>query len=387
MRSVAIIPLRKGSKGIPNKNKKKLLGRPLYQWVLGEAIKSNLDEIYVFTDDADIKERVLKDYLWTSKVKVWDRSEESASDTASTESAMMELANGINFDFDIFCLLQATSPFTNADDINRVLAKVGSGTYDSAISVVCTKRFIWNSDGKSLNYDYLNRPRRQEFAGLLVENGAVYAINKSTYNETNNRLGGRIGIVEMGEESLTEIDEYGDWVVIEQLLMNRLKSVKNSQSKISTLILDVDGVFTNGNVLTGPEGELAKSFSLRDGMGFEFAREANIQVFVLTSENSPIVDRRMEKLSLKNYYKGVKDKYSLLDHICAEFNISRGEIAYIGDDVNDLANMLNVNWSYAPVNALDIVKTNADVILHASGGDKAIREAIENIIKLNNRLK
>ena len=88
MKKIAIIPLRAGSKGIPGKNKKKLLGRPLFSWTLSEAIFSNLDEIYIFTDDKDIIEYVNKNYTWTEKVKIMERSEESATDTASTEFGM-----------------------------------------------------------------------------------------------------------------------------------------------------------------------------------------------------------------------------------------------------------------------------------------------------------
>jgi YrbI family 3-deoxy-D-manno-octulosonate 8-phosphate phosphatase len=386
MKSVAIIPLRKGSKGIPGKNRKKLLGRPLYQWILGEAIKSDLDEVYVFSDDPQIKERIEMDYHWAPKVKYWSRSEESATDTASTESGILELAEGLKYDFDIICLLQATSPITQFDDINKVLNSVTSGESDSALTVVNTKRFIWSHDGKSLNYDFLNRPRRQDFDGLLIENGAVYATTKTQYRENQNRLGGRIATVEMPEESLTEIDEPSDWPIVEQLLANRLLKRKNTGSKVKYLFLDVDGVFTEGNVLTGPDGEIAKSFSLRDGMGFEIAREMGLEIFVMTSENSPIVDRRMEKLQIGNYFKGVKDKYSLLQFLVGKLSISTQEIAYVGDDINDVAAMLASNWSFAPSNALDVVKHHADFVLHASGGNRAIREAIELIMKLNNRI-
>ncbi|TLV02391.1 acylneuraminate cytidylyltransferase [Dyadobacter luticola] len=386
MKSIAIIPLRRGSKGIPGKNKKKLLGRPLYQWVLGEAIKSDLDEVYVFSDDFEIKERIELDYQWAPKVKYWTRSVESATDTASTESGMLELAEGLNYEFDIICLLQATSPITEFSDINNVLQSVTSGASDSALTVVSAKRFIWSHDGKSINYDYLNRPRRQDFEGLLIENGAVYATNKQQYLKTKNRLGDKIATIEMPEESLTEIDEPSDWPIVEQLLVGRLLKRKKSGSKVKYLFLDVDGVFTEGNVLTGPEGEIAKSFSLRDGMGFEIAREIGLEIFVMTSENSPIVDRRIEKLRIKNYFKGVKDKYSLMQFLIGKLNISESEIGYVGDDINDLAAMLAASWSFAPANALDIVKQYADFVLHASGGNKAIREAIEIIQKLNNRI-
>src|SRR5690606_14804482 len=114
-----------------------------------------------------------KEYHWTEKVKPLLRSEESASDTASTEFAMLEYCESIHFNFDVFCLLQATSPFTKKEDINTCLKQLNDD-YDSALTVVNTPRFLWNKDGKPLNYDPFNRPRRQDFEGLLIENGAVY---------------------------------------------------------------------------------------------------------------------------------------------------------------------------------------------------------------------
>ena len=96
MKKVAIIPLRKDSKAIPGKNKKKMVGRPLFSWVLTEAIFSDLDEIYVFTDDQEIIDFVTKEYHWTKKVKALLRNEQNASDTASTESAMLEFSEKIN---------------------------------------------------------------------------------------------------------------------------------------------------------------------------------------------------------------------------------------------------------------------------------------------------
>ncbi|MEP6144633.1 acylneuraminate cytidylyltransferase family protein, partial [Nonlabens ulvanivorans] len=148
MKSIGFIPLRAGSKGIPGKNKKKLLGRPLFCWTLGEAIASNLDEIYVYTDDADILSFIEKEYHWTTKVKAIKRSDASATDTASTELAMMEFVNSIDSAFDLFCLLQATSPFTTAVDINNCLDAVASGeNYDSALTVVNSHRFTWHADG------------------------------------------------------------------------------------------------------------------------------------------------------------------------------------------------------------------------------------------------
>jgi N-acylneuraminate cytidylyltransferase len=385
MKSVAIIPLRSGSKGIPGKNKKKLLGRPLYEWCLGEAILSDLDEIYVFTDDDWIIDRVKKEYRWTNKVHALKRGEENALDGSSTEDAMKEFAEMIQYDFDILCLLQATSPLTSSLDINAVLEKLKESKYDSALSVVKTKRFIWSEEGKSLNYNYLNRPRRQDFDGMLMENGAVYAIGKKQYLEKHNRLGGNIGLVQMPEESLTEIDEPSDFLILEKLLSKKLSDLKSRPQKLDLLVLDVDGVFTNGTVAVSDNGELFKTFSLRDGMGLENLRANGVKVMVMTSEDSPIVKKRMEKLGIEMLYMGVKDKYSRLSSLLSEMNISRSQLAYMGDDINDLSNLNAVAWSFCPSDAVQEVKTVCDVTLNNPGGEMAIRELTDFIISYNQR--
>ena len=384
MKTIGFIPLRKNSKGIINKNKRKMVGRPLFTWVLGEAIFSDLDKVYVYTDDKDIIAFIKREYTWTNKVEALLRGDETATDTASTESAILEFCDKIDYDFDVFCLLQATSPFTTRIDINNCLEEVGLDEYDSALTVVNTHRFIWNKNGTPINYDFNNRPRRQDFDGLLVENGAVYTTTKESLYKTKNRLGGNVSIVNMPEESLIEIDSNSDWLVVEQLLIERQKNLKNSD-KITHLVLDVDGVFTDGSVNYSKDGELTKQFDMRDGMGLEILREHKVEVMVMTSEQSEIVAQRMKKLKIENVFLGVKDKYSLLNHIIQKKSLSMGNIAYVGDDVNDLTNICSVGWSLTPNNATQIVKANADIILSKDSGNGAIREACEFIMNYNKR--
>lgn len=384
MKKTAIIPLRKDSKGIPGKNKKKMLGRPLFSWVLGEAIFSHLDEVFVFTDDEEIIDYIAKEYHWTPKVKALLRSVENATDTASTESAMLEFAQQIQYDFDVLCLLQATSPMTTARDINTTLAKIEIENYDSALTVVNAHRFTWNANGTPQNYDVFNRPRRQDFEGLLIENGAVYASTKQAFLEYKNRVSGSIGLVTMPENSLVEIDSMTDWKIVEELLASRLKKAKQQQ-RIDYLVLDVDGVFTNGQVFYSAEGELAKAFDMRDGMGLEILRQNQVEVVVLTSENSALVAQRMKKLQIENTFLGVKDKYAFLQQFAKTRNTSFNSFAYIGDDVNDLANICAVGWSFTPANATTIVKLNADYLLTKASAEGAIREACEWIMKYNER--
>ena len=383
MKKIGFIPLRKGSKGIPGKNKRKMVGRPLFTWVLGAAFRSNLDEVYVYTDDQSILDFINKEYHYTTKIKGLLRSDASATDTASTESAMLELAEKINYNFEVFCLLQATSPFTTETDINACLQEIENGK-NSALTVVNTHRFLWKDDGTALNYDPFNRPRRQDFDGLLIENGAVYTCKKEVLQNNKNRLGDNIGIVKMPEDSLHEIDSETDWIVVEQLLIERQKRLKTSK-KITHLILDVDGVFTDGSITYTKDGEHTKRFDMRDGMGLEILRQFDVEVVIMTSEHSELVAKRMQKLQLEHVYLGVKDKFTLLNKLAKEFNVTLSNMAYVGDDVNDLANIVSVGWSLAPNNAMVEIKTNADVVLSKDSANGAIREACQFIKNYNKR--
>ena len=384
MKKIGFIPLRKGSKAIAGKNKKKLLGRPLFTWVLTEALFSKLDIIYVFTDDEEIINFITNEYHWTTKVKVIHRNEINANDTASTESAMIEFSEKINNDYDLLCLLQATSPLTLSSDINNAIAKIENENFDSVVSVVKTHRFVWNTDGTPQNYDVYKRPRRQDFNGLLIENGAIYCTKKEAFIKSKNRISGSIAIVEMLEETLIEIDSQTDWTIAENLLIERQKRQKKS-NKIDYLVLDVDGVFTDGGVYYSADGELTKKFDMRDGMGLEIIRQNNVEVVVVTSENSELVAKRMQKLKIANTFLGVKDKFSFLKHFLQDKNSSFDAVAYVGDDVNDLANLCSVGWSFAPFNATNIVKNNVDIVLTKSSGNGAIREVCEFILNYNKR--
>lgn len=383
-KKIGFIPLRKGSKGIKNKNTRKLVGRPLYAWVLTEAIFSDLDKVYVYSDDENLIDFISKEYSWSEKVVAMLRSDESASDTASTELAMLEFCQKINFDFEVFCLLQATSPLTSRFNINDSLTKLIDNKYDSILSVVKTHKFSWNKNGTAVNYDIFNRPRRQDFDGLILENGAIYCTSKKSLMASKNRISNSIGLLEMDVESLLEIDSETDWVIVEQLLINRQKKLK-SNKQITHLILDVDGVFTDGCVYYSKDGELTKKFDMRDGMGLEILREYDVEVIVMTSEKSELVAKRMQKLKINEVYLGVKDKFALLNKLVSDKGIDFGNLAYMGDDINDFANILTVGWSLAPNNAMDSIKLNADIVLSKDSGNGTIREACNFILNYNKR--
>ena len=215
---IAFIPVRGGSKSIPLKNIKPLAGKPLVCWNIEALEKCDaVDEIVVATDSNEIWETVSsRNY---KKVKLYRRSAENACDTASTESVMLEYIEYAELaDETIFMLVQATSPMTKTNHFEEALKQYAEGKYDSMLTCVRNYRFFWSEDGKSLNYDYRNRPRRQDFKGLLMENGAFYINSVGNILRDKNRLSGKIGIYEMPGYTATEIDEPEDWMILEQLM-------------------------------------------------------------------------------------------------------------------------------------------------------------------------
>ena len=216
--NIAYIPARGGSKSIPLKNIKLMAGKPLV-WYAAQAACGcdKIDKVYVCTDSKEIAE-VVNSFCF-EKLEVIGRSEESASDTASTEYGMLEFAT--KYDFEKIALLQATSPLVSSLDLTKGFEALTPET-DSVLSVAVQKRFIWknNSAGfaEPVNYDFLNRPRRQEFAGFFAENGAFYITSKEALLRSGCRISGNIKIVEMPEDSYFEIDELSDWVIGQHLV-------------------------------------------------------------------------------------------------------------------------------------------------------------------------
>lgn len=215
---IAFIPVRGGSKSIPLKNIKPLAGKPLVCWNIEALEKCDaVDEIVVATDSNEIWETVSSCNY--KKVKLYRRSAENACDTASTESVMLEYIEYAELaDETIFMLVQATSPMTKTNHFEEALKQYAEGKYDSMLTCVRNYRFFWSEDGKSLNYDYRNRPRRQDFKGLLMENGAFYINTVGNILRDKNRLSGKIGVYEMPGYTATEIDEPEDWMILEQLM-------------------------------------------------------------------------------------------------------------------------------------------------------------------------
>jgi len=383
MRVVGFLPVRGGSKSIPKKNIRRLCGRPLLFWTLDELLET-CDEVYVCTDSDEIKAKVSSSYVAVPSLRVIDRPIETASDDASSESALLDFCRRVDSEVVVFA--QATSPLIEAKYIREGIKILSSG-FDSVLSVVRQKRFTWETHGQEglpSNYNPFKRPRRQNFDGYLVENGSFYISSRSAILESKCRISGRVGLVEMPEETYFEIDEPTDWVIVEDLMKQRMEKSK-VLSRIELLVLDIDGVFTDGSMYYSNNGEAFKRFNTKDGMAVQIARENGITVAIITGESSDINLKRMQKLKVDHLLQGITDKYYVLKKLVSNMGISFMNTAYVGDDINDEACLLGAGMSFAPSDAEEKAKKSADFLLSRMGGSGAVREAVERIIEFNKR--
>lgn len=386
--NVAFIPVRGGSKSIPLKNIKPIGGRPLVYWTVKAACGcKSIDKVYVATDSDKIKETIegfKKGFEADTfkKVEVIGRSAESASDTASTEFAMLEFAE--KYDFENIVLVQATSPLLESSDLDRGFEAFETKGTDSVLSVVRQKRFHWANDNKGFahptNYDVFKRPRRQEFDGYLVENGAFYISSKDALIRTKNRVSGNIKAVEMKEDTFFEIDEPSDWIIIEALMKKNGIVAPSEIPEIKMLLTDCDGCLTDAGMYYSEKGDELKKFNTRDGLGFALLRAKGIVTGIITSENVLLNRRRAEKLKLDVLEMGCHNKLETIKRLCSERNIPIANVCYIGDDLNDLESIAAVGYGCCPQDACCEVKNEAKYIAARKGGEGVIREIIDRIL-------
>lgn len=384
MKIFAFIPARGGSKSIPLKNIKQLCGKPLINWSIEALERCNLiDEIIVATDSDKIEDVVAKEGF--KKTKVYRRKAENAQDTSSTESVMLEYIQAASIaDSSIMVLVQATSPLTQTQHFTEAISMYKQKKYDSIISCVRSYRFFWNSQGKSLNYDYKNRPRRQDFSGTLMENGAFYINSVKNIKTDSNRLSGRIGIYEMPEYTATEIDEPDDWIILEQLMKKHVLRPSSSINNVKLFLSDVDGTLTDAGMYYSEKGDELKKFNTKDGMGFQLLREAGIKTGIITSENTKIVENRAKKLKIDFVRQSEKfgGKVSVARTICEELGISMQDVAYIGDDINCFELLSATGFAACPNDADERIKTIPGIfVMTKKGGEGCVREFISMLLK------
>lgn len=160
-----------------------------------------------------------------------------------------------------------------------------------------------------------------------------------------------------------------------------MSKVSEKCKKIKIVLTDVDGVLTDGGMYYTKEGDIMKRFHTRDGMGVTLLRKNDIPTVIITKEKTPIVKKWSTKMKIKRLYDGIVEKDSMIEVISKEFHVKIDEIAYIGDDINDIKLLERVGFSASPKDGMEYVKKKCDYICKKNSGEGAFREIADLILK------
>jgi len=167
--------------------------------------------------------------------------------------------------------------------------------------------------------------------------------------------------------------------------LNAPRDARERASRVRLLAMDVDGTLTDGAVLIGADGELAKAFSVHDGFGLTLLSRAGIKLVLITGRQSNIVERRAAELGIQRVHQAVKNKLATLQEVCRQLGIGLDQAAFAGDDWPDLPPMNACGLAAAPADAVEEVRRAAHWVATARGGDGAIRELAMFILDAQDR--
>ena len=166
--------------------------------------------------------------------------------------------------------------------------------------------------------------------------------------------------------------------------MEKNTNYKTRLKSITTFVLDVDGVLTNGKVILEASGEMTRTMSTRDGYIIQRALKKGYNVCIITLGNSKMVENRMNYLGVNDVFSSVENKLETLNSYCSSKNITLENVLYMGDDMPDIDCMKSVSIGTCPNDAVPEIREVADYISHVNGGDGCVRDVMEQVLKINN---
>lgn len=390
MRTVAIIPARGGSKGLPKKNIRLLAGKPLVAYMIEAAQATPLvDRIFVSTDSEEIAAVACR-----YGAEVITRPEALSGDTVSSEVVLLHALEWLEKMKEVLpdglLLLQCTAPLTTPEDINGTIQAMLDNNVDSALAVVPFYHFLWREhSGKAIgiNHDGKERKRRQDIPPQYLEAGSVYSMRVPAFLAERTRFCGTTSLyVSKEHHRCMEIDDAADFYQAEAMLPWFAKSpaAKECYRKVSSLteslprylgavVCDFDGVFTDNAVYTLQNGEESVRCDRGDGTGISNLKKHGVPVVVLSAEQNTVVAARCRKLALE-CLQGIAKKADCLNAWLVERGLTWKQIIYIGNDTQDQECLQRAGTGVIPCDAHKSVRNAADIVLKSDGGHGALRE-------------
>jgi YrbI family 3-deoxy-D-manno-octulosonate 8-phosphate phosphatase len=377
---IVIVPARGGSKGIPDKNLRAVGGRSLVARTVTVATASpHVRQAIVTTDSERIAEEAAR-----HGASVVMRPPELASDEASSESALLHALDA-GPPADIVVFLQCTSPFLTPADLDRTIEAVTDGGADSAFTAVASHGFLWTPDEEGsyvgVNHDAAIRLRRQDRQPEYLETGAAYVMRVDGFRSARHRFFGRTVAVETDPRRAMEIDTPADLEIARALAPVLDAEAVPLDLPVPRLVaLDFDGVFTDNRVHVDQDGRESVTCHRGDGHGLSQLKR-HLPIVVLSTERNPVVAARCDKLGLP-YEQGLGDtKLAALRRTADRMGIDLADVLFVGNDVNDLDCLREVGTAVSVADAVPEVRAVAHALLSRGGGDGALRELSEALIR------
>jgi YrbI family 3-deoxy-D-manno-octulosonate 8-phosphate phosphatase len=381
---VAVIPARGGSKEIPRKNLCRVGGHPLVgRTILAAQKAKSVSSVVVSTDDEEIAE-VARSY----HARVIMRPPEISGDTASSESALLHVADVLEGEGcvpEVIVLLQCTSPFTKARDIDGTVAIVSEKAADAAFAACQCACFLWREDdwGKAIGINHAGGPRtmRQDLNPQYLEAGSVYAMRLEALRRVGHRFCGHTGIHKVESAQCMEIDSFEELRLAQRIAHERdlLEISECLPDPVQAVVFDFDGVFTDNTVMVGEDGREAVVCSRADGMGIERLRNAGIPLLALSRESNSVVRARCAKMNLP-CQDAATNKLPLLEKWLRDQRVDRAHTVYVGNDINDLECLDYVGCAVGPADSHPDILGHLHIRLQRKGGCHAVREIADAIL-------
>lgn len=383
--TLAIIPARGGSVGVPRKNLAKIDGLSLLARTVQAANQSNLVQMVVVSSDCD---EILAEASRFGAFPLRRPANLSGNHVTSEDVLVHTLHELTRLGFTlppITAFLQCTSPFTTALDIDQVIAGLFERSADSSFSAVEDHGFLWSEaeDGiaEGITHD-ARGPRlpRQLLRKRYRETGAVYAFRTAAFLSEPSRFCGRTVIVPLSGLAF-EIDTPEDLALARVLSSSKMKH-RVVQRNIQIVFSDFDGVHTDDGVWLDQDGKEAIYCSRADGFAADMLRAAGLELVIVSREQNHVVQQRAKKLRAV-VRTGVMNKAAQIEACLHEYGLDWEQAAFIGNDVADVECMRRVGLSGAPSDAHPAALGVANIVTKARGGHGAFREFVEAIIVVN----
>lgn len=376
---LAVIPARGGSKGVPGKNVARIGGVPLVARAVRAALGASLiDQVVVSTDDPDIARAAEQ-----AGAIIVQRPAELAGDTATSEAALTHAIAEVHGEQppEIVVMIQATSPFITSAELDDLVGVIKAGA-DSAFTAAPFHGFVWRSANNAVgvNHDSARRPRRQDREPEWLETGAAYAMRTDGFARSGHRFFGRIVAVPTAPERVLEIDEPGDLARAQVLAGLLDQEHRPGPGEVDAVVLDFDGTQTDDRAWIDVEGVERVAVHRGDGLGIAAILRAGLPVLMLSTEVTPIVAGRAQKLGVECRH-GITKKGAELVRWMGEHRLDPQRVLYVGNDVNDLPCFEQVGWPVAVASAQPSVRAAARAVTSVPGGHGAIREIASWILE------